>query len=59
VAFLKFSLDTGKQRSHAGGDDGARWLDDDGYIFAAFEDKPEKVVHAVFASIGCCGLIIF
>ena len=30
VAFLKFTLDTGKQSSHASGDNCARWLDDDG-----------------------------
>jgi hypothetical protein len=43
VAFLKFAPHTGKQRSHASREDGARWLDDDGKAAAAFEDKPKKV----------------
>ena len=42
VAFLKLSLDTGKQRSHASDNDAARWLDDDGEVFATLEYEPKK-----------------
>lgn len=46
VAFLKFTFNAGQQCPHAGGNDAARWLDDDGQVAATFEDEPAKVIYS-------------
>jgi hypothetical protein len=42
VAFLKLTLDAGKKNSHAGGDNGGRWLGYDANVAAGFKDKPKQ-----------------
>jgi hypothetical protein len=41
MAFLKFTLDAGKQCPHASGDDVARWLNDHRQVTAVFEHEPK------------------